>query len=251
MQALASLGDQLPDYRYVCKVWAQPRTDKRMRWTWSSRPSSAFRTRCSLRGPCISTIHAFFASACDVYAAPSRLEGFGMGQVEAGACGKPVIGIRAMAMLETLVHGQTALLAGIAQENIATGATWDRKPASSRSADRICEPARRRLSRERARSRPTPAQLAQRFPRYARSWVRADASAPSNTTTEKSPSSSSTSCSAAWPGWGMNQPSSALSVNVEAARRAALPCSSTTPSARMRGCRERPALAIPSRTRAI
>ncbi len=46
-----------------------------------------------------------------------------MGQVEAGACGKPVIGIRAMAMLETLVHGQTALLAGIAQENIATGAT--------------------------------------------------------------------------------------------------------------------------------
>ena len=46
-----------------------------------------------------------------------------MGQVEAGACGKPVIGIRAMAMLETLVHGQTALLAGVAKENIATGTT--------------------------------------------------------------------------------------------------------------------------------
>jgi glycosyltransferase involved in cell wall biosynthesis len=44
-----------------------------------------------------------------------------MGQVEAGACGKPVIGIQAMAMLETLVHGETALLAGVAQENVATG----------------------------------------------------------------------------------------------------------------------------------
>ena len=39
-----------------------------------------------------------------------------MPQVEAGACGKPVISIKAMAMLDTLVHGETALLAGIAQE---------------------------------------------------------------------------------------------------------------------------------------
>ena len=39
-----------------------------------------------------------------------------MPQVVAGACGKPVIGIRAMAMLETLVHGKTAFLASVAQE---------------------------------------------------------------------------------------------------------------------------------------
>jgi alpha-maltose-1-phosphate synthase len=39
-----------------------------------------------------------------------------MPQVEAGACGKPVIGIRAMAMLDTLIDGETALLADIGQE---------------------------------------------------------------------------------------------------------------------------------------
>ena len=39
-----------------------------------------------------------------------------MTQVEANACGKPVIGIRAMGMLDTMIHNQTALLAGVAQE---------------------------------------------------------------------------------------------------------------------------------------
>jgi glycosyltransferase involved in cell wall biosynthesis len=37
-------------------------------------------------------------------------------QVEAGACGKPVIGINAMGMLDTLVHRETALLAKVAEK---------------------------------------------------------------------------------------------------------------------------------------
>jgi glycosyltransferase involved in cell wall biosynthesis len=57
----------------------------------------------------------YLIGACDIYAAPSRLEGFGMPQVEAGACGKPVVSIKAMGMLDTLVHGETAFLAEIAQ----------------------------------------------------------------------------------------------------------------------------------------
>ncbi len=57
----------------------------------------------------------YLMGACDIYAAPSRLEGFGMSQIEAGACGKPVVGIRAMGMLDTLTHGETALLANVAQ----------------------------------------------------------------------------------------------------------------------------------------
>jgi glycosyltransferase involved in cell wall biosynthesis len=57
----------------------------------------------------------YLIGACDIYAAPSRLEGFGMPQVEAGACGKPVLSIKAMGMLDTLVHGETAFLVNIAQ----------------------------------------------------------------------------------------------------------------------------------------
>ena len=57
----------------------------------------------------------YLIGACDIYAAPSRLEGFGMPQVEAGACGKPVISIKAMGMLDTLIDGETAFLAGVAK----------------------------------------------------------------------------------------------------------------------------------------
>jgi starch synthase len=122
MRALASLGDQIPDYRYVCKVWAQPRTEQQNALDLELAKQLGIEHQVLFCGDRVSRqFMPFLLSACDVYAAPSRLEGFGMGQVEAGACGKPVVGIRAMAMLETLVHGQTALLASVAKENIATG----------------------------------------------------------------------------------------------------------------------------------
>ncbi len=65
----------------------------------------------------------YLVGACDIYAAPSRLEGFGMPQVEAGACEKPVIGIKAMGMLDTLIHGETAFLAKIAQKIVVNEVT--------------------------------------------------------------------------------------------------------------------------------
>jgi len=124
MSALASLGDRVPDYKYVCKVWSQPRTERQNALDLALAQELGIQHKVSFCGDRVSRpFMPFLLSACDVYAAPSRLEGFGMGQVEAGACGKPVIGIRAMAMLETLVHGQTALLAGVAEENFASGAT--------------------------------------------------------------------------------------------------------------------------------
>ena len=66
----------------------------------------------------------YLLAACDIYAAPSRLEGFGMIQVEANACEKPVIAIDAMAFLDTMVHGETAFLAKVAEERKITEAVF-------------------------------------------------------------------------------------------------------------------------------
>ncbi|MBU4512126.1 glycosyltransferase [Patescibacteria group bacterium] len=55
----------------------------------------------------------YLLNACDIYAAPSRIEGFGMVQVEAMACGKPVISIDAMGPKETIIHGETGFLAKV------------------------------------------------------------------------------------------------------------------------------------------
>jgi len=118
MQALALLGKNAPPWKYVCKVWPQPRTqlqnlaDMQLATQLGIEKNVVFTTNVVSRN-----FMPYLLAACDIYAAPSRLEGFGMPQVEAGACGKPVIGIRAMAMQETLVHGETAFLAAIAQEN--------------------------------------------------------------------------------------------------------------------------------------
>lgn len=122
MCALASIKDRIPDFRYVCKVWVQPRTEKQTALDLELAAQLGIADKLIFCADRVSRqFMPFLLSACDVYAAPSRLEGFGMSQVEAGACGKPVIGIRAMAMLETLVHGETALLASVAEENVATG----------------------------------------------------------------------------------------------------------------------------------
>jgi alpha-maltose-1-phosphate synthase len=117
MEALASLRDEVPDWRYVCKVWSQPRTDLQNSQDAQLAHSLGLSKKIIFSSGRVSrNLMPYVLSACDVYAAPSRLEGFGMPQVEAGACGKPVIGIKAMAMLDTLVHGETALLAGVAQK---------------------------------------------------------------------------------------------------------------------------------------
>lgn len=117
MEALASLGDAVPPWRYVCKVWPQDRTTVQNDLDAKLARSLGIAERVSFPTHQVSRdLMPYFLAACDIYAAPSRLEGFGMPQVEAGACGKPVIGIRAMAMLDTLVHGETAFLAGVARE---------------------------------------------------------------------------------------------------------------------------------------
>ncbi|MDF0717024.1 glycosyltransferase family 4 protein [Muricauda sp. 334s03] len=117
MQALAIIDAKAPDWKYVCKVWPQPRTkaqnllDLEMATHLGIEKNVTYATNTVSRN-----FMPYLIGACDIYAAPSRLEGFGMSQVEAGACGKPVIGIRAMGMLDTLLHEKTAFLAEVAQK---------------------------------------------------------------------------------------------------------------------------------------
>jgi glycosyltransferase involved in cell wall biosynthesis len=117
MQALAINDPKAPDWKYVCKVWPQPRTEQQ------NLADLQLATHLGIDKNVVYTTSKvsrnfmpYLLAACDIYAAPSRLEGFGMIQIEANACEKPVIGIKAMGMLDTLVHGKTAFLAEVAQE---------------------------------------------------------------------------------------------------------------------------------------
>ncbi len=117
MQALAMIDARAPDWKYVCKVWPQPRTEQQNLIDLHLVTQLGFDKNVVYTTNVISRdFMPYLLAACDIYAAPSRLEGFGMTQVEANACGKPVIGIKAMGLLDTMVHGETAYLAGIAQE---------------------------------------------------------------------------------------------------------------------------------------
>ena len=124
MQALAIIDTKAPDWKYVCKVWPQPRTksqnleDLQMATDLGIEKNVTYATNTISRN-----FMPYLIAACDIYAAPSRLEGFGMPQVEAGACGKPVIGIKAMGMLDTLVDKETAFLANVAQKIVVNEVT--------------------------------------------------------------------------------------------------------------------------------
>jgi glycosyltransferase involved in cell wall biosynthesis len=117
MQALAIIDAEAPDWIYACKVWPQPRTyeqnlrDLQLATQLGIDKKVVFTTNVVSRN-----FVPYLLAACDIYAAPSRLEGFGMPMVEAGACEKPVVSLAAMGMLDTLVHGETALLTKVAQE---------------------------------------------------------------------------------------------------------------------------------------
>jgi len=124
MQALAIIDSKAPDWKYVCKVWPQERTQKQNIYDLDMAAHLGIEKSVIYATNKISRkFMPYLIGACDIYAAPSRLEGFGMPQVEAGACEKPVIGIRAMGMLDTLIHGETAFLAKVAQKIVVDHVT--------------------------------------------------------------------------------------------------------------------------------
>jgi starch synthase len=116
MRALAALKVEVPSWKYICKVWPQPRTvQQNIEDLTIARELGIDDRVCYATSVVSRDFIPYLLAACDIYAAPSRLEGFGMPQIEAGACGKPVISINAMGMLDTLVQGKTALLAQVDQ----------------------------------------------------------------------------------------------------------------------------------------
>ncbi len=125
MQALAMIDAKAPDWRYICKVWPQPRTERQNQIDRKLAEDLGIGKKVIFATNVVSqNFMPYLLSACDIYAAPSRLEGFGMIQVEANACERPVIAIDAMAFRDTMVHGETAFLADVVEERKITEALY-------------------------------------------------------------------------------------------------------------------------------
>ncbi len=118
MEALSLIKSEIhTNWKYVIKVWPQQRTEIQNRMDIELAESLGILNNIIIKEDIISRDFVpFLLSACDIYAGPSRLEGFGMVQVEANACGKPVLGIKAMGLLDTIIDGETGFLARVGEE---------------------------------------------------------------------------------------------------------------------------------------
>lgn len=117
IRALAEINGEFKNWKYVCKAWPSECADG-----W--RDSELELAEDLGIGDKVTFIDDEFSpefmadllNASDIYAAPSRLEGYGMIQVEAMSCGKPVISINKMGPKETIVHKKTGFLAKVGKE---------------------------------------------------------------------------------------------------------------------------------------
>jgi alpha-maltose-1-phosphate synthase len=117
MKALAKIDVDFKEWRYVCKTWPSEcahewrEKEERLAEELGIRDKIIFID--DIWSP---EFVARVLNACDIYAAPSRIEGFGMIQVEAMACGKPVVSINVGGPAETIIHNKTGFLAKVAEE---------------------------------------------------------------------------------------------------------------------------------------
>jgi len=128
MRALARIDSQVPDWHYLCKIWPQERTIKQTNSDLALARQLGIADKVTFAMVEMSrNIMPYLINACDIYAGPSRLEGFGMPHVEASASGKPVIAVNGMGFKDTLVHDKTAFLAGTEKQNVIESAVMGRE----------------------------------------------------------------------------------------------------------------------------
>jgi len=115
--ALAEIDKEFKNWKYVCKSWpsecADGWRDAEMKLAEELGISDKIKF---IDDEFSQEFMVHLLNAADIYAAPSRLEGFGMIQVEAMACEKPVISINKMGPGETIIHNKTGFLAKVAEE---------------------------------------------------------------------------------------------------------------------------------------
>lgn len=115
LRALAEVNKDFKDWKYVCKTSDNESAQDHYREEEELIEELELdRGRIIyLNGMFSHDFMTYLLAACDIYAAPSRLEGFGMIQMEAEACGKPVISINVGGPVDTIIHGKTGFLAEV------------------------------------------------------------------------------------------------------------------------------------------
>lgn len=124
-KTLAIINKEFPNWKYILKTYSSSSADihgaeeEKLIEELGLDPNRII----YLQGKYSPEFIASLLQACDIYAAPSRLEGFGMIQVEAMACGKPVISINVGGPRDTILHGKTGFLVDVADE-IKLNSEW-------------------------------------------------------------------------------------------------------------------------------
>ena len=117
MKALAEVNKEFKDWKYVCKSWPSECADQWREQEIELAENLGIREKVVFVNDIFDQeFMVHLLNAADIYAAPSRLEGYGMIQVEAMSCGKPVISIDKMGPSETIIHNKTGFLAKVSEE---------------------------------------------------------------------------------------------------------------------------------------
>jgi len=117
MKALAEIDKEFKDWKYVCKSWPSECSKEWRKHEQKLAEDLGIKDKVIFIDDGFSQeFMVHFLNAADIYAAPSRIEGYGMIQVEAMSCGKPVISINKMGPSETIIHNKTGFLAKISEE---------------------------------------------------------------------------------------------------------------------------------------